>query len=155
VVQIREQEEPVSNKVEKLVTMVTVLCARDELIKRFPKMNTTSSMQIFHNQESIHTEDRPSSDVRKVLDILKKRVPTLSYVLSKYELSSEYYINLGGTQYDIWSSDKPDQARIEITSYEDNLDKHYEEVDRLKEQLMRRGVQVKSGQCEVTTKTRC
>jgi hypothetical protein len=112
-------------------------------------------MQIFHNQESIHTEDRPSSDVRKVLDILKKRVPTLSYVLSKYELSSEYYINLGGTQYDIWSSDKPDQARIEITSYEDNLDKHYEEVDRLKEQLMRRGVQVKSGQCEVTTKTRC
>lgn len=144
-----------SNKVEKLVTMVTVLCKREELIRRFPRMNITSSLQIFHNYESIHIEDRPSSDVRTVLDILKKRVPTLNYVLTKYEASSDYYIKLNGTQYDIWSSDKPDQARIEITSYEDNLDKHYEEVDKLKEQLMRRGVQVKSGQCEVTTKTRC
>ena len=154
-VQAKEQEEPVSNKVEKLETTVVVLCSREELIRRFPKMNTTSSMQIFHNQESINIEDRPSNDVAKVLDILKKRVPTLSYVLSKYALSSEYYIKLEGTQYDIWNHTDKGKARLEITSYESNLDKHYEKVDRLKEVLMKSGVQIEGGQCEVTTKTRC
>ncbi|MHA2064025.1 MAG: hypothetical protein ACXABY_06560 [Candidatus Thorarchaeota archaeon] len=144
-----------SNKVEKLQTMVTVLCSREELIRRFPKMNTSSSMQIYHNHQLIHVEERPSRDLHKVLPVLRKHVPTLSFLVEKYELSSEYYIKIGNTQYDIWNSSDKNKAKIEITSYEDNLDKHYEKVDRLKEHLMRRSIQVEAGQCEVTTKTRC
>lgn len=144
-----------SNKVEKLSTSIEVLCTKKDLQMAFPRWNENAVLHVFHQERKIWTERAPSGDVKKLLDILKRSIPSLGYVVEKYDTPSEYYIKMEGNNYDLWDTESKDRCRVEVTSYEDNLDKHYELVGRIKALLILKGFKVYTGVCEVTKKIIC
>jgi hypothetical protein len=118
-------------------------------------MKKASAMTIFHSNRQVHVENTPSRDVQKVLDVIKKYVPTVSYIVERWETPSDFYIQIENHTVDVWNTDYPDKAKLEFTSYHDDLNDHYRMVDKVKEMLIRRGVKLKDSKCEVTKKIRC
>jgi len=136
-------------------TRVKVGLSRPEMQRMFPDMTTAIHVTLFVDGDIVWREDNPSHDLRNLFSRLRRAMPSrISYVQTTIPKQYDSFVCVEGQDY--WIQENGEGGSfLEVTTWSEDEQKHYDHVDRLRNSLAKFNVPIASAECEITVIRRC
>ena len=137
------------NKVQKLTTRIKIEKKPEEIANLSDFIVT--ELKVWKGDEEVFCCSHPLEETIELAGILEKLVKGVR--LETKTVPGYDYLKVAEKTFPILPS--RGGSKIVVTSYGGDMDKHYEEVDKIVEELRKMGLPVESGECAVTIVRRC
>jgi len=145
-------------KIERMISTLRIEGhTRSELEELFPAVVSCSKMVVKDCEGAVIWEvEEPIDETKEIVKILHHIVGSFTYTIESSEERTSCCVKIQGRTCSVYDKSEKDKiSEIRVLTYTSDPDKHYENLQEIKNALIARGVFIKDAQCEVYTHTRC
>jgi len=143
-------------------TSIIVKADKDELLERYASSNKRT-VYVFHTGRMMDDEEPEVLEVQKPLyNYQLTRLLNLLCIDHVYDaeileetITSSWSLRIAGYDLAIYSHSDEGCLDLSYTSFHDNIDGHYRDVNEIKAQLINDGIEIVSGSCELEERRKC
>ena len=141
-------------KVQKLRTKIQLDCTKEEATRKSPSYESPKILVVRHGGQVIFTERNPLTESIELAQKVRQYSPLkFSYMVERPTERRDGYMRVGHEDY--YVSEIRGDTHIGVESFHTDMNNHYENVERVKEELARLGIRVLDGECEITIMKKC